>query len=583
MVALRVSAFGGMIPALDDRLLPDNAAVLAENALLESGAIVPLPKPTFVDTLAPGTLRAYRLPASYTDAAFFPLSTYIEFADPDTTVVRGPVFGDTYDRYYWASPSGVPMYNTRARIELGDPPWLLGIPAPAAPPGVTPSGGVSSVTVTRSYVYTYVSAYGEEGPPSVPTVVTGKIDDTWNLTFTSPVAGDLGVNRNLTQIKVYRTITNSLGVATHYLVTTLTLPTVAFADTLTDPVVVLNSVLESTNWTAPPADLQGFVLMANGIFAGWRTAPVSEIWFSEPYRPHAWPGGYVQTVEYPIVGMGVLNNTLVVCTAGHPTTVTGAHPQYMAPSKINELEPCVSRGSILSTTEGVYYASPNGLVLVVPGQAVNITKDIISKRKWQSLTEITKLRAARLGMAYMAYGSAQVGVFQTDTFQNDAFMMEDVTGARAGVVIDPTSQRVAFSMLRSDDPLLNCYNDVWSGEVMLISDDLYALDLVNPMAEPQPCVWLSKIFQTTEIKNFAAVKIFWDLGITTWPIPPAELGQFQFYVDERLVYTRPLVKSGELFKLPSGFKGDFCQFKLTSKVRIMSIQIATTAKELASA
>ncbi len=57
-------------------------------------------------------------------------SQWIEFADPDTDVMRSPIVDDQYDRYYFLSPSLAPLYNTRARLENGDPHWLLGVPAP---------------------------------------------------------------------------------------------------------------------------------------------------------------------------------------------------------------------------------------------------------------------------------------------------------------------------------------------------------------------------------------------------------------------------------------------------------------------
>ncbi|MGH8685646.1 MAG: hypothetical protein ACREUM_09890, partial [Nitrosospira sp.] len=52
---------------------------------------------------------------------------------------------------------------------------------PLTAPTVTPSGGAGS-TLTRSYVYTFVTQWGEESAPSPASVVTtGKVDDTWVL------------------------------------------------------------------------------------------------------------------------------------------------------------------------------------------------------------------------------------------------------------------------------------------------------------------------------------------------------------------------------------------------------------------
>jgi hypothetical protein len=45
--------------------------------------------------------------------------------------------------------------------------------------------------------------------------------------------------------------------------------------------------------------------------------------------------------------------------------------------------------------------------------------------------------------------------------------------------------------------------------------------------------------------------------------------------------TRELRESGEMIRLPSGFTADFWQFEIEARVHISSLQIATSAKELA--
>jgi hypothetical protein len=70
-----------------------------------------------------------------------------EFTNADTDVVRAPVFGDVHDRYYYASTSFPPRYNTRARIEAaskgepGNQAWLLGINPPTVAPTLEVEGG----------------------------------------------------------------------------------------------------------------------------------------------------------------------------------------------------------------------------------------------------------------------------------------------------------------------------------------------------------------------------------------------------------------------------------------------------------
>ena len=71
-------------------------------------------------------------------------STWLEFLDPDTNVIKTQVVDDIYQRYYWASPSEPPQYNTLARIQANKNPFLLGINPPGCAPTVTVSGGGGS-------------------------------------------------------------------------------------------------------------------------------------------------------------------------------------------------------------------------------------------------------------------------------------------------------------------------------------------------------------------------------------------------------------------------------------------------------
>ena len=85
-------------------------------------------------------------------------SSWLEFADPDTNVVRSQVLNDQFQRYYFASPSQTPQYNTGARIAAGLPAFQLGINPPSIAPTVTPAGGNNLLTFP-----TYGSAHNASG------------------------------------------------------------------------------------------------------------------------------------------------------------------------------------------------------------------------------------------------------------------------------------------------------------------------------------------------------------------------------------------------------------------------------------
>src|SRR5579864_3807564 len=75
------------------------------------------------------------------DTTFNGASTWLEFLDQDTDVLRTPVVDDTFQRYYFASPSVPPQYNTYDRISRSLPAFYLGVPAPPIAPALSIIGG----------------------------------------------------------------------------------------------------------------------------------------------------------------------------------------------------------------------------------------------------------------------------------------------------------------------------------------------------------------------------------------------------------------------------------------------------------
>jgi hypothetical protein len=588
MVALKFQNFGGMIPAVDGHLLPNSAGEFVENAWVHTGAVQGYKQLKKIYTpLSTATQKVFRIPIKLRDADRIPNSYWLEFPSPNTDVVRSPTTGDQFDRFYWASDLDRPYYNTRARIAAGDPPLILGVPAPTVAPGVTVSGG-SVPDESRAYVYTWVTEFGEESPPSPPTLIIGHGSGTWDITLTAPPTGAT-TGRLLEKVRIYRTVSGVGGETDYFFVAEQAINITTYADTT--PSVTGNRLLESLFWTEPPLDLQGFVSMPNGIIASWRE---NEIWFCEPFRPHAWPVPYQISVDAPIVGCGVIGQTLIVCTEGSPYAVTGVNPASMAQSRLATFEPCTSRGSIVNTPAGVAYSSPNGLVLATPGGAVVLTRSMIQKEDWYELLRLPTIMATTFNGGYYAYGSTAIGCFSEEGFNLDAFLPQDFTGSFTGVFIDPNDNRVAVSKLSQPVPIRSVYSDIWTGEVFIMRDDgLFWLDQTRLCEEPrQPYIWRSKILETPAQQNFEAMRVYFGKHRCTpvlnpvqntnliQTLQPDQWGLVRVYADGRHCFTRELRESGQLFRLPSGFKATFWQIEIEARVKLESIEVATTARML---
>ena len=275
MTAIKIQNFGGISPRDSNRLQKPNEAVVAANAKLLSGELRGLRESQLLydfSVLSPPypIQRAFRLPASV--SAPLPIttaSTWLGFYDANVDFVRTPVTGDSFERYYWTGDSyrlsGQPQYNTRARINAASGSYLLGLPSPVNAPTVTPASGIDS---TRSYVYTFVTSFGEEGPPSTPTIATGTAG-SWTISGmdSAPPSPYNGGNSAVSLLRIYRTVAG-LTTTAYYHVGDVSIGTTTYTDTALDATVALNYTLPSLTWVAPPATLQGLTAHPGGFLVG---------------------------------------------------------------------------------------------------------------------------------------------------------------------------------------------------------------------------------------------------------------------------------------------------------------------------
>ena len=236
-----------------------------------------------------------------------------------------------------------------------------------------------------SYVYTFVSAYGEEGPPSpASTVIT--TDDNMTVALSALETSTSITNTNLSKKRIYRSNTGSNSTQFQF-VTELALSATTYTDTSKN--TELAEVLPSSTWIAPPDDsalypdgpMKGLLALGNGTFAGFTG---NRICFSEAYQPHAWPAAYRLGIEEKIVGIKATSNGLIVGTESTPYLVTGSDPSAMIAIKIETAEACLSKRSMVDMGETVIYAGPDGLIAASGAQASNITEGLITPEQWQS-------------------------------------------------------------------------------------------------------------------------------------------------------------------------------------------------------
>jgi hypothetical protein len=506
---------------------------------------------------------------------------------------------------------------------------------PGAAPGVTT--GVTNLQLyadlitgdvqeARSYVYTWVSAYGEEGPPSPFTLVNGWANGVWTVGLYTPSAADMGTDRNLAILRLYRTVSGSAGNTVYFFVADFDLgsndpdakaavladtgclpPTTLYQDTQTDDVIALNLQMPSTNYFKPPDNLQGIMGLPNGMYVGFVN---NQLWFSEPYYPHAWPPGTVYTTDFPIIGIGFTNGAIVACTASHPYILQGVNPSQMSMQKCSPANPCTSRGSIVSTTAGVFYVSPNGLILVTAsGLTTNTTERWVTLEKWSALVPQKYTRAIAMASTYFCFGSTQNN---DNSLAQTGFNIELANDTQSfGIWPQPGGHRVGFNRMNAPDSLdiVNTLVDPWTGYGMVIyGGAVYWYDFLDTQPTMQAYDWTSKIYQQNTKKSFEAMRLFFTVPAgTTAPgarscaptndpswatLSASQLAIVKVYADIQqngvntgkftLVTAREFQKSGELLRILSGFKAENWKFEILGRVVVSNLQVATSAKELAN-
>jgi hypothetical protein len=576
MPAIKTETFGGMVPIIDARLLQPNNAVYAENSWLLNGRLAPITAIVPIHTLVnPDAQYAYRIPEVSSSVKNIADSLWLEFVNPNTVVVKSPVTGQEDPRYYWTDGQNPPGYTTRSRIIAGDPPLLLGIPSPIVPPTVTVTGGTGPIE-TRTYAYSWVSAYAEEGQPSLPSDPTsGNVTGTWHVAMTAPTVDDM-TNRDLTRTRIYRTVTSTQGVASFYFVAEIPIAQLTYDDTIPDGTVALNNPMTSADYEMPLEDLEGMVPMPNGFLIGWVR---NEVWFCEPYLPHAWPTKYMIGVEANVVGVGVWGQSAVILCEGQSYTVTGITPDSMVLAKIPPLEPCGSKGSIINTPEGVVYASQNGLIQVTPYGGHNVTFNLIDKAQFPKMLRIDNLHAAWLVNGWFGLGGVSDEVWQADFVQQTplAFQQKDYTGAYLGVWINYKDPRVGVVWFPSPTPIFNVMQDDWTGEVLIIRDgQVQHIDFSKDFPRTK-YRWRSKEFQMPFRQNWGAARIF---SYAPPGPPPEGPTYFRFICDGVVKYENQIVKDGQVFRMPSGFKPDVVQFEIEGYLEILNVQAGQSPRDL---
>lgn len=512
MTRLVVNSFMATLPRMSEDRLPPGFAQIAENTDLHKGTVRAFRGPGAPQELELATAIKSVYLWRVNDTAY-----WFRFAD-DVDVARSPIADDENKRVYWTGDmrdvdeGGEPYprmsytpiaYTGGSEFPVAS--YRLGVPAPGLPPVAVVTGATEDpdTAEARFYVKTYVTAMGEEGPPSEPSLMVMVADgQSVNLSGLG-LDGTDGYARNITLQRIYRTNEGSSATSFQF-VAELPIATTTYSDTLNGD--ELAEVIPSVDWYPPPPGLRGIRLMANGVMVGFRG---NEVCFSEPFLPHAWPARYRLTVDSKIVAIGTFENSVVVATEGRPVLITGADPESMSQREIRIVEPCVSKNSMVSLGHGCAYASRNGIVYISPSVQALITQGLVTKEEWALFSPAT-IRACEYRQQYMAFfgtGSGNgAGFFFNPTSPEGGIT---TLGLRARAVHrDPLNEK---AYLLDWDNNVRVFEEgdamtaVWRGP-LFTEDTAFAPTAIKVMA---------KHYDDTEIRVYGDGALYWSGAVTS--------------------------------------------------------------------
>jgi hypothetical protein len=543
MAVISVNQFSGVSPMTPPRYLDNNTAQTALNCPVWMGSLQPIrgisaitPSPI---TKSGDITSIYRFDQAETDEKknWFHWTT-------DVDVVQGFIAGDVTERTYYTGDGNPKVTNNALALSGGgtDYPiasYDIGVPKPTGTFTTAKTGTPDANTTaeTRVYTFTYVNSWDEESTPYAETDMTPSTEDVYpgeSVVVTMPT-GALS-NVNVTKKRIYRSATGTTN-TNYFFVAEVSLATATYTDSLDGD--ELNEVLPSLTWVQPPTTLKGLVGMANGVMVGFSG---NDVYFSEPFRPFAWPVQYMQTVGWPVVGLGIIDTTVVVLTKGRPYFIQGSHPDSMVMIEADINQACLSKRSIVSMGANVFYASPDGLVGLAPGGSAVVTQSMFDKYTWQALSPED--------MVGCMYEDKYIGFF-------------DATTGNGGFVYDMVAKTWNFHNIY----VTGAFNDLKNDALYVIKEsdtELWKWDTGTALSY----TWKSKKFTFPEPKSFSCYRVLAEAYPVTMKI----------YRDAASIVSLS-VTDDALRRLPPGAGTDW-EFQLEGNTEVYNVQIAQSPTEL---
>jgi hypothetical protein len=554
VAGFKLTTFSGLNKKISPRLLPEDMAQSTENAFLDSGRLEGLPVDVN-DASEPSSHPASNITGTTKTIYKAASNQWFTFTD-EVDVVASPIKEDQYGRFYFTGYGTFPNYGNSSTLFTGSGPYpaatfRLGLPAPAAITSITVDNSTADAGAevsSRAYLYTEITTFGEEGPPS-PVTSSDIVDAANGSTVTVQLPAVTSGNYSIAKRRVYRTDVNGVF---RFVGDTSTATAHSITDTVLD--ASLGEEIESSDNLAPPDDstsdhpdgpMLGLTTMPNGITAGFSG---NTLLFSEAYLPHSYPLANQLTTKDDVVAIASIASGLLVTTKGKPLMASGTDPSAMAIVEIDANLPCSNKRSLVDMGEYAIYASPDGLVLASNSGIQLITEQIFTRDQWQDYYP-TNIDAYEYEGKYIAF-----------TWDGTN------SSSKKGFLFDPRGQKNAFVDL--DFYATAGFNDREEDVLYLVIDG--TLKKFVQGSAKRTYTWKSKEFYTNRPISPGVAKVSAESYNSL---------TFKLYADGSLKHTQTVTDS-EIFRLPGGYRAKSFEIQLEGTDIVNEVCVYESPQEI---
>ncbi len=553
------TAFTGEVPRTIPRLLPDGAAQIADNCKLVDGSLTPLRYPALTRVVASSSVMFY-----VKDGTWFEWSEIVDVAP-------------------------APIAANRLYITGNGPPQLVVDSSTVFPLALNPPAGALTAAVTGTpdpatqqyyvYTYTYMTQYGEE---SQPATVSNAVLRSYGMNVTLTGFEDTLQVRGITSINIYRSQTDSNGTTNFYFIANVPVPVVALSFVDNVEANIDQQLLPSLNFDPPVDTLSGIIPLPNGMMAAFSG---KNLYFAQPWEPHAWPQMYSLATDYNIVGIAAFGQSIAVITDGYPYVVTGINPSAMTMERLDVNYPGVSKRSIVNLGYSVAYASTDGLVSI-SGQGAQMVTGLFTTDQWRTMNPSTFVSAQYMGLYVFCY----------------SYVNQSLATVQGSILIDMTG---AYPFLtRSDLYSSYLFFEVGAGKLyFLMGNAVGEFDALN--SSFMNMTWRTKKYVLPGETNFgacffdgavlttgygplvglptlsitdanvtSAIYSSTDSGAAGFPTPPAIPAQFAAKIISDGVLTTTVNTMNAVQRLTSGFLARTWEIEISGINQITSLALA---------